>query len=153
MAQRNITQALLVVATVVFAACGSSFEDSMFQEGDGQAVSEAGTDADALPDTSPDALPDASPEAQDDALEAEVDASCVLPPQTPGDCVVAVCDADAPILVSDPLDVPEDDDNPCTDDLCVTGGPYGLLQPGHPKKVAGSPCGEGKTCDGAGTCS
>jgi hypothetical protein len=76
--------------------------------------------------------------------------SCSLPEQTPGDCVRAVCDGDGPVLVNDFTDAPLDDGDPCTDDVCVNGSPFAI--PAHPKKVAGSPCGNGLVCDSAGAC-
>lgn len=86
------------------------------------------------------------------SIEADVD-TCVLPPQTVGDCVVAVCNGDAPILIGDFSDVPIDDGNPCTDDVCVPGGPFGLPKVEHSKKVAGAACNDGGVCNSSGFCS
>lgn len=78
--------------------------------------------------------------------------TCKLPEQTAGDCVVAICDGDSATLVSDFADVPADDGDPCTDDVCTTGGTYGFAEPAHPQKAVGAPCGNGKVCDASGAC-
>ena len=66
--------------------------------------------------------------------------------QTPGDCLVSVCDAKGVVVVvADPSDGPSDGDD-CTADVCVGGVPE------HPLEPAKSPCGQGYVCDGLGAC-
>jgi hypothetical protein len=69
--------------------------------------------------------------------------------QTPGDCQKNVCDGAGNVTsVEDDTDVPADDGNPCTGEVCNAG------VPAHPAQPAGTPCsqGGGTVCDGAGSC-
>jgi plastocyanin len=66
----------------------------------------------------------------------------------PGDCQVAVCDAQGNVAgETDDTDVPDDGED-CTVDGCMQGNPTSLSAP------AGAPCmtGGGTVCDGAGSC-
>ncbi len=63
-----------------------------------------------------------------------------------GDCKQLVCSADARIISKAKTDDIPIDENPCTQDLC-TGS-----VPSNPNQVAGTPCGDGGFCSGAGTC-
>ncbi|MFT3766966.1 MAG: hypothetical protein QM820_15825 [Minicystis sp.] len=66
--------------------------------------------------------------------------------QVKGDCKKRVCDgAGSTKLVNDDSDV-LDDGNGCTSNVCVSGVPR------HPMIDAGTSCGEGKVCDGMGSC-
>jgi hypothetical protein len=66
--------------------------------------------------------------------------------QTAGDCRRRVCNGRGEaVLVSDTSDVPVDGEA-CTDDLCASGEPV------NPASSAGTPCGDGLACDGAGQC-
>jgi stigma-specific protein Stig1 len=66
--------------------------------------------------------------------------------QTAGDCQVRQCDGGDSIASNpDNGDLPVDG-NPCTEDLCVAG------TPSNPPTAAGTSCGTGLVCDGAGTC-
>lgn len=70
----------------------------------------------------------------------------VLASQTDGDCSLRVCDGNgAETTVADDDDLPVDGSD-CTDDLC-TGGVAS-----NPALPAGTACGDGLTCDGAGQC-
>jgi hypothetical protein len=74
---------------------------------------------------------------------------CMLPVQTPGDCLTATCDAAGTIIVSaDPTDLPPDDGNACTSEQCMG------IQPLHVPVPPGTPCNQngGVVCNGAGTC-
>ncbi len=74
-------------------------------------------------------------------------AGTVLARQTPFDCVRLQCgDAGLVVVAIDDLDVPVDG-NSCTADACTLGAPSNPLLP------AGTPCGSGLSCDGAGACS
>jgi hypothetical protein len=67
--------------------------------------------------------------------------------QTANDCRKAQCDgAGQEQSVADDADVPKDDGNPCTNDVCIGGSPQ------HPNKAIDTPCGQNKVCDGAGAC-
>ena len=66
--------------------------------------------------------------------------------QTPGDCLVVVCDgAGAALTEEDNDDLPVDSDE-CTQDVCTAGIPSNPLEP------AGAPCGADLACDAAGAC-
>ncbi len=73
--------------------------------------------------------------------------------QTPGDCQKRVCDGNGGITsVDDPTDLPADDHNDCTNDVCG-GTPLAPYSP----VAANTPCNGGSdagvsVCDGAGTC-
>ena len=69
--------------------------------------------------------------------------------QTSGDCQKSQCDGTGNIVNAvDNSDLPADDGNQCTGDVCTAG------VASHPNKPAGTACnqGGGTTCDGAGTC-
>ncbi|MFO0759447.1 MAG: hypothetical protein U0359_23340 [Byssovorax sp.] len=71
----------------------------------------------------------------------------VLPDPMAGDCKGVKCDGmgnETPF--DDDADKPADDGNPCTDEVCMTG------MGSHPPSAAGTACGGGKMCDGAGVC-
>ncbi|WP_437677109.1 hypothetical protein [Sorangium sp. So ce131] len=80
-----------------------------------------------------------------------VDGTCAVVPlpegievaPEPGDCRRLVCDGDG-AQVALPADEPEDDGNPCTDDLCQEA------MPAHPPR-AGETC-PGGVCDAGGRC-
>jgi hypothetical protein len=69
---------------------------------------------------------------------------------TPGDCRSDQCDGNGEVLANqvDAADVPADDGNACTADVCAAGAPA------HPARDAGTACsqGGGKLCSGAGAC-
>ncbi len=67
--------------------------------------------------------------------------------QLPGDCRVVVCDANGtPSEVGDPTDLPADDGNACTTEVCKG------LTPSHDASPAGAPCDGAGVCDGKGKC-
>jgi hypothetical protein len=67
--------------------------------------------------------------------------------QTKGDCSELVCDGRGETLPRfDPNDVPADDDNACTEEVC--DGDVGA----HKPLAAGAACGEGHICTGNGVC-
>ena len=69
--------------------------------------------------------------------------------QTSGDCQQSQCDGAGNVVsVEDDADVPADDGNQCTGEVC-TGG-----VPSHPDEPATTPCTQsgGSMCDGAGSC-
>ena len=77
---------------------------------------------------------------------SNVDAGTKLATQVKGDCEVAECDGNGAIeQVVDNTDLPVDG-NPCTQDVCSDGVPSNPAQP------AGTSCGTGMVCDGAGNC-
>ncbi|HXI55714.1 MAG TPA: hypothetical protein VNO55_06625, partial [Polyangia bacterium] len=66
--------------------------------------------------------------------------------QTAGDCKQNQCDGKGVVTtVVDDSDT-QNDNNPCTDDLCSGG------TSSHPNKAAKATCGTGLECDGAGHC-
>jgi hypothetical protein len=65
--------------------------------------------------------------------------------QTAGDCQLAVCDG-AGSTGTENVDDPEDDLDPCTDDICDQGVNT------HPFTMPGTTCGVDLVCDGAGAC-
>lgn len=69
------------------------------------------------------------------------------PEQLPGDCLKRACSGG--VLQADPddTDVPADDQNPCTQQMCAAGSPGVAFQ------AAGYACNGLGTCDGAGLCS
>jgi hypothetical protein len=70
-------------------------------------------------------------------------------PQGPaGDCQKAVCTSGTCGFVADDGDVPADDGNQCTSDVCSGG------VPSHPSKPVGTTCNQsgGTVCNGAGVC-
>jgi len=70
----------------------------------------------------------------------------VLSQQTPGDCKRAICDGlGGPTTTPDDADIPPDDGNPCTTEVCVQGSPATNFVPD------GTSCGPGRTCS-SGTC-
>ncbi|MBL9023290.1 MAG: lamin tail domain-containing protein [Myxococcales bacterium] len=70
----------------------------------------------------------------------------VLGTQAAGDCAINVCDGSGnTTTVADDDDLPEDGSE-CTDDLCTDG------VPSNPPLSAGTPCGDGLSCDGEGQC-
>jgi Divergent InlB B-repeat domain len=69
--------------------------------------------------------------------------------QTPGDCLVNVCDGSGDITAAvDDADIPADDGNQCTNETCVSG------VPSHPSSAPGTSCSQngGLVCDGSGAC-
>lgn len=69
--------------------------------------------------------------------------------QTANDCVVTECDGMGGLRqVPDAMDLPLDDDNPCTEQACDVGMPI------FPPSVIGKACNQngGKVCDGNGAC-
>ncbi len=74
-------------------------------------------------------------------------ADASVPTQTPGDCRENRCDGDGGIAAM-PLDSDRpNDNNPCTDDVCVQG------QARHPPRMTGLSCSTGADiCDGDGGC-
>jgi hypothetical protein len=69
--------------------------------------------------------------------------------QTPGDCQSLQCDGSGQITsVTNALDVPADEGNQCTDEVCVSGAPS------HPPSALGKACNQngGTRCDGLGDC-
>ncbi|MCC6645367.1 MAG: hypothetical protein IT374_07350 [Polyangiaceae bacterium] len=67
--------------------------------------------------------------------------------QLPGDCRVVSCDASGTAShVADPTDVPQDDGNPCTSEVCNG------MTAAHPPAAAGTQCGASGVCNGAGKC-
>jgi hypothetical protein len=70
-------------------------------------------------------------------------------PDAPGNCQTAVCDATGGVTsVADNTDVPSDDGNACTDEVCTSG------VPSHPAKAQGTACSQngGSICSSGGTC-
>ena len=69
--------------------------------------------------------------------------------QTPGDCQKSQCNGDGSLVsINDDGDVPADDGNQCTGEVCLAGAPT------HPARPAGTMCTQsgGSVCDGAGSC-
>jgi cysteine-rich repeat protein len=67
--------------------------------------------------------------------------------QTPADCLVAACDGAGNIAnIADDLDLPADDGNFCTDEVCTAG------MATHPAKTNGTVCTDGDACTVADTC-
>jgi hypothetical protein len=77
-------------------------------------------------------------------------AGTVVANPTPGDCKADVCDGGGNIIVGaiDNSDVPADDGNECTLEVCNAG------MPAHPPAPAGTACNQsgGSTCNGTGQC-
>ena len=74
-------------------------------------------------------------------------AGTVVPAQVAQDCKQAVCDGAGAIAdANDDTDLPADDGNACTDDVCVAGAPS------HPNKTDGAACTDGDACTVADTC-
>lgn len=73
-----------------------------------------------------------------------------------GDCQKVMCDGAGKVATpaADPADVPADDGNQCTDEVCAAAAGGGLT-PTHPNAAAGKACNQngGTACDGAGACS
>ena len=84
-------------------------------------------------------------------VSAQVPAGTPIGNQIPGNCRARICNAMGDDeIVDDPTDVPADDGNPCTDEVCNGG------EPAHPNEPAGTACmldggGMGK-CDAMGVC-
>ncbi len=67
--------------------------------------------------------------------------------QTGGDCLKSVCDGSGAIsAVPDDADLPSDDGDDCTDDVCKSG------VPAHPPAADGVPCTDGDACTALDTC-
>lgn len=68
--------------------------------------------------------------------------------QTPNDCKIVLCNGSGTPLPpsNDNGDLPLDDGNPCTDEVCSAGAPQ------HPIKPQFTDCGGGNKCDAAGNC-
>jgi len=67
--------------------------------------------------------------------------------QRQGDCQHWHCDGNGQAIRQPaPYDLPPDDSNPCTDEVCAGD------EPRHPPKAAGQPCADGGVCNGAGIC-
>jgi hypothetical protein len=78
---------------------------------------------------------------------AKAAAAALVPDHAAGDCMRDQCDGNGAIVsVPDPNDLPADDYNPCTDEVC---GPGNVP---HPPSARGQACDVGKQCDGAGNC-
>lgn len=75
-----------------------------------------------------------------------VAAGTELPDAKPGDCNMNICDGHGLATTQADNSDKEDDDNPCTTDVCSAGVPK------HTPKLAGSPCGDALICDGSGAC-
>ncbi|KAH7134474.1 hypothetical protein B0J13DRAFT_560507 [Dactylonectria estremocensis] len=61
--------------------------------------------------------------------------------QTPGDCRSNVCDGQGGVVnVPDNTDLPADDGNPCTIEMCAAGVPL------HPAVPDGTSCGPNQAC-------
>jgi hypothetical protein len=77
-------------------------------------------------------------------------AGTVVGNPTPGDCHTDQCDGAGGVTanVIDDNDVPADDSNQCTNEVCVAG------VPGHPNAPQGTTCNQtgGTKCDGSGDC-
>ncbi|NUP10159.1 MAG: hypothetical protein HOW73_29260 [Polyangiaceae bacterium] len=83
----------------------------------------------------------------------DVDGNCLHPaaevftvPQVSNDCLEATCEGSTVVTVPDDDDLPEDDDNPCTDEVCTEG------VESHPPAAEGTPCNDG-VCNATGLCS
>lgn len=70
----------------------------------------------------------------------------VLPNEDPLDCVLEICNQDQKATIPDPSETPNDN-NPCTEDVCVDGVPTYTPTPG-------AKCGAGNAlfCNPQGTC-
>lgn len=80
---------------------------------------------------------------------AQKSAGAAIANQTLGDCKKQVCNgAGAVVSVNDNTDLPADDGNRCTAEVCANG------TPGHSPRLAGTPCDQngGTVCDGRGRC-
>jgi elongation factor P hydroxylase len=67
--------------------------------------------------------------------------------QTAGDCKKAVCDGNGAVVeVDDGGDLPPDDGDACTAEVCDAGAPA------HPPKADGAACDDGDACTVADTC-
>jgi hypothetical protein len=67
--------------------------------------------------------------------------------QTPGDCKLAACNGSGGVgAILDPTDLPADDGNPCTAEVCSAG------TPGHPAIADGQVCNDGDACTQTDTC-
>ncbi|MBX5481230.1 MAG: lamin tail domain-containing protein [Myxococcaceae bacterium] len=80
---------------------------------------------------------------------SNVPAGTPVAAQTEGDCQVQQCDGNGQIVgVNDDSDVPADDGNECTDEVCMDG------VASHPPKAVNTACTQdgGAYCDGAGAC-
>jgi len=78
-----------------------------------------------------------------------VSAGTATSSQTPGDCKQNQCDgAGGTTSAIDNADVPADDGNPCTNEVCTAG------VPSHPVATPGTVCNQngGTLCDDAGVC-
>ncbi len=76
-----------------------------------------------------------------------VAAGTLVGTQVTGNCSTMQCDGNgAVVTVASSTDVPADDGNPCTDDVCQG------TTPAHPPKAAGTGCGGTSVCDGHGNC-
>ena len=76
-------------------------------------------------------------------------AMCMPPVPVAGDCRTVICDAAGNVVVTvDDTDVPADDGNQCTSELCLGG------MPAHVPVPAGQPCnqGGGSICNATGVC-
>jgi hypothetical protein len=82
-------------------------------------------------------------------LATYADAGLPITVQTPGDCRQNQCDGDGGVMtVSFDTDLPPDEPNQCTDQVCTSG------VPSHPNLPAGTACSQmgGSVCDGTGSC-
>jgi hypothetical protein len=71
------------------------------------------------------------------------------PTQTTGDCQILECDGAGDVTsIADNSDVPADDGNQCTAEICASGVPIEQNRP------AGFPCNQngGTVCNGSGAC-
>lgn len=67
--------------------------------------------------------------------------------QTDNDCLLQVCDGNGKVVANnDDADLPLDDGNACTNEVCAAG------IPGHPAVANGSMCSDGDACTPMDTC-
>jgi alpha-tubulin suppressor-like RCC1 family protein len=67
--------------------------------------------------------------------------------QIAGDCLFAACDGEGKVVSrADPADLPADDGNPCTVEICSAKGAE------HTPREAGSACGDDEVCSAEGAC-
>ncbi|MDI1452030.1 VCBS repeat-containing protein, partial [Polyangium sp. 6x1] len=74
-------------------------------------------------------------------------AGTVIAAQVVGDCAQAICDGNGNVSnIPEDDDLPADDGDDCTDDVCTAGAPS------HPAKTNGLACDDGDACTQTGTC-
>lgn len=139
----------LVLAAVVTTGCLQDFEQ--FRPGNGGAGGE-GTGGEGGGDPCANVVCDDDNPCTDDVCD--VDGKCLFPtaevftiPQVAGDCKEATCEGKEVVTVTASDDVPLDDGNQCTDEVCVGE------MPDHPNVVEGTQCNDTGVCTAAGVCS